>query len=345
MGTIHFVYVKPGAEAQAGAGAPAWWRWARSAGEKLRGATGENGPMPAPYSITVNLERFLRARGRVRVYDWRETGAIELGEDDILIGHPHADPDTLVQQTLRRGVRCRLRALMFPIHHGMPEISAFTLPLVEQADVVFGITGPYWHDTLGQSHFAPWKKKFVRLDLAVDAEEYPLVKRRFNPAGQRGYLYIGNNRPEKGSEVLSATLGRLKEFPRGWVGGGPEIAEVPRIATYRRLDREFISALAEKFDIFVNTSVSDANPATILEAMAWGFPVACTPQSGYYKMPTIVELSTTDVDANERKLREMQEAPEEQLVAVSRKNRELVETQYTWERFCGTVWKQLRPYT
>ncbi|MBI3663837.1 MAG: glycosyltransferase family 4 protein [Acidobacteria bacterium] len=344
MGTIHFVYVRPGPAPRFGSGiAGAVERLARSAREKLRRAAADNGgPLPAPYSITVNLHRFLAARHRVRLYDWRERGTIELQEDDILLGHPHADPETMVQRTLRGGARCKFKALMFPIHHAMPEISEFTLPLIEQADLVFGVTGPYWYDTLSESHFAPWKEKIVRLDLAVDAAEFPLVKQRFNAPGKRGYLYIGNNRPEKGGEVLSATLERLGAYPRGWVGGGPDIAHVPRLAGYRPLTPEFVTGLAGSYDIFVNTSLSDANPATILEAMAWGFPVACTPESGYYNMPTIVSLSTTDIDANVAALEELQHAPEERLHELSRANRALVETQYTWERFCGTVWGELQ---
>jgi glycosyltransferase involved in cell wall biosynthesis len=342
MGTIHFVYVRPGTKPKFASGvAGALERMARAAKSKL---VANGGPLPAPYSITVNLHRYLAARHRVRLYDWRERGIIQLAEDDILIGHPHADPETLVQQTLRGGARCRLKALLFPIHHAMPEISEFTLPLLDRADVILGITGPYWYDTLEQSHFAPWKGKIVRLDLAVNAAEFPQVKKRFNPPGKRGYLYIGNNRPEKGIEALSATLERLEKYPRGWVGGGPDIPHVPRIAGYRPLTREFMAGLAEGYDIFVNTSLSDANPATILEAMAWGFPVACTPESGYYKMPTIVPLSTTDIDANVAALEGMQHAPEERLHELSRANRALVETQYTWERFCAAVWKELTPY-
>jgi glycosyltransferase involved in cell wall biosynthesis len=344
--TIHFVYVRPESKPKFSSGiAGALERAARSAKESLRRAVGDNGgPLPAPYSITVNLHRYLAERHAVRLYDWRETGTIELAVNDILLGHPHPDPQTLMQQMLRSGTRCRLKALLFPIHHAMTEINEYALPLLDSADVVLGIMGSYWYDTLESSFLAEWKKKIVRLDLAVNASEYPLLKNKFNAPGRRGYLYIGNNRPEKGIEVLSKTLEKLDSYPRGWVGGGPEIAHVPRISGYRSLTRDFIAGLAEKYDIFLNTSFSDANPATILEAMAWGFPVACTPESGYYNMPTIVPLSTTDIDANVAALEELQHAPEERLRELSRANRALVETQYTWERFCGTVWDSLAPY-
>ena len=38
------------------------------------------------------------------------------------------------------------------------------------------------------------------------------------------------------------------------------------------------------------------------------------------------------------------QALEERLRELSRANRALVETQYTWERFCGTVWKTVERY-
>ncbi len=344
--TIHFVYVRPGAEPRFRFGvAGALERMARGAKETLRRATGDNGgPLPAPYSITVQLHRYLAARCDVKLYDWCEKGIIELKPEDILIGHPHPDPKTLVQQTLLSGARCQLKALLFPIHHALPEINEYALPLLDRADVVLGIMGPYWYDTLESSFLARWKEKIVRLDLAVNAAEFPLVKKQFNAPGKRGYLYIGNNRPEKGIEVLSETLEKLSAYPRGWVGGGADIPHVARIAGYRPLTPEFMAEIAASYDIFLNTSISDANPATILEAMAWGFPVACTPESGYYNMPTIMPLSTTDISANVAALEELQHAPEERLRELSRANRALVETQYTWERFCGTVWEQLKPH-
>jgi glycosyltransferase involved in cell wall biosynthesis len=340
--TIHFVYVRPGTEADRKPGiAGAAERLAREAKRRL---TSNGVPLPAPYSITENLHRYLAARANVKLYDLRDTGTIALQADDILLGHPHPDPETVMQKTLRAGAPCRLKALLFPIHHALPEINEYALPLLERADVVLGIMGRYWYDTLESSFLAQWKKKIVRLDLAVNAAEYPLLKTKFNAPGRRGYLYIGNHRPEKGIEALSKTLEKLRAYPRGWVGGGEDIPHVPRIAGYRALTQGFVAGLAEDYDIFLNTSVSDANPATILEAMAWGFPVACTPQSGYYNMPSIVPLSTTEIDANVAALEELQHAPEARLRELSRANRALVETQYTWERFCATVWHSLEPY-
>lgn len=303
----------------------------------------------APWSITMNLYRYLASRCPTRLYHLTEQTTIDYGPDDVVLGHPWYEAGRVMERALLDQRPCRLKALIFPIHHGLPagtgpEDNTYAMPLVEMADLVLGIMGPYWYDTLGSSRFASWRDKVVRLDMAVDTHQYPRIKYGFNPPGRRGFLYIGSSRPLKGPDVLAKTMSRLGDYRRGWIGYGDEIPHVPRLAAGAELTATFMQQVAGNYDIFVNTSLSDANPTTILEAMAWGFPVACTPQSGYYKMPTVVELSTTDIDANVRRLLELQLAPEDRLQSLADQNRSLVETEYSWDRFCATVWRQIEPH-
>ena len=347
---IHFVYAVPPPQvggiatvlkhyrrlSHVGLRLPRWYR---------RGwMPGVPNPLPAPGSITANLYRYLRRFVPVRLYDWDEMGQINCAAGDIILGHPHLDPQTLIQQTIASAPQCRLTALIFPMHHAMPAISRFTLPLIAKVDKVFGIMGPYWRDTLDQSHFSPWKHKITSVDMAVDSKQYPFIKKSYNPPGRRGYLYIGNNRPEKGCDVLGATMKSLGQFPCGWIGGGPDIPHMTRLASYASLTPDLVASLTDTYDFFVNTSVSDANPTTILEAMAWGFPVACTPESGYYNMPTITKLSTTDIEQNVKTLLDLQYAPEDHLRTLSIEGRHAVETSYSWERFCSAIWREVEPY-
>lgn len=349
---VHFAYAVPRRQYRPTRVSERLRRVSEWAGERLgiepryrrAGIEARTRPVRAPHSITYNLFRFLRERAPTLLYDWDEHICPRVEPDDVILGHPHPDPETVIQRLFREDVKCRLRALMFPIHHGIPCINRFTLPLVEQASIVFGIMGPYWYDTLDTCQFAPWKSKIIRLDMAVDAADYPFIKKSFNPACRRGYLYIGGNRPEKGTDVLSKTMAALSDYPRAWIGPGEEIPNMRRLAGYANLTPEFVSRLAREYDFFVNTSVSDANPTTILEAMAWGFPVACTPQSGYYNMPSIITLSTTDIEANVAALLDLQHAPEDYLADLNRANRTLVETHYTWGRFCARVWERLEPH-
>lgn len=304
-------------------------------------------PLPAPGSITMRLLSYLQQRHPIRFYSLEETGHIDWKTDDIILGHPHPNPDTIVQRAFSSTAPCKHKALIFPIHHAMPEINNFSLPLLDQADQVFGIMGPYWKETLSQSCFAPWKHKITSLDMAVDGAEYPYLKKHFNPPGRRGYLYIGSSsdRPEKGCDILEKTMAKLSGFPNGWIGGGRELSGMKRIATYASLTPSFMASLANQFDFFINTSISDANPTTILEAMAWGFPVACTPGSGYHNIQAITTLSSTDIEYNAKILRDLQFAPEDHLQWLSQEGRRLIETHYSWERFCKTVWNGLKPYT
>lgn len=299
----------------------------------------------SPFSITVHLYPFLSSRMPTRLYDMHERGHFSYDAGDLILGHPSPrDPNTVIRNAMLSNKPSQLKALIFPIHHAIPEYNHYAFPLVERADLVFGIMGRYWYDTLEQSEFAGWKPKIVRLDMAIDSNIFPHLKRKFNEPGKRGYLYIGRNGPEKGIDVLSRTMAGLTQYPRAWVGNGEEIPNMERESSFRILTPEYMKHLASKYDFFVNTSVSDANPTTILEAMAWGFPTACTPQSGYYQMPSIITLSSTDIEQNVEKLRTLQFAPESQLREISRTNRRLVETEYTWDRFCSLLWQNIKPF-
>ena len=291
----------------------------------------------APYSITVNLYQKLSGRYEVKLYDLQERGIIKYSSDDIILGHPWPRQYSVTNKAILNPRRCKLKALIFPLHHGIPEINYYALPYMEKADLIFGIMGPYWYDTLDASIFAQWKPKIVPLDMAIDIELFPYVKTTFNPPGKRGYLYIGRNSVEKGTHILSETMAGLQGYKRGWIGSGDDIPNVPREEYYSDLTPEYVGYLSQKYDFFVNTSISDANPTTILEAMAWGFPVACTPESGYYNQSTIISLSTKNISQNIETLIGLQDFSEEKLIALSQSNRRLVQNKYTWDRFSDTV--------
>ena len=83
--------------------------------------------------------------------------------------------------------------------------------------------------------------------------------------------------------------------------------------------------------------VSDANPTTILEAMAWGLPIICTPQSGYYCRDEVFTVELDDIEGNMSVIRELEEIPESDLMRAADRNRERVATYYTWHRFCTSI--------
>lgn len=319
-------------------------RWLPSPTPPWRHGVVSHWPRHAPDSITSHLYAYLCERCQVLLYDFRERIKPRVGPNDIIFGHPWSDPASIIQRLIMEGTHCRAKILIFPYHHGIPKYNEYVIPLVERCDLVLGITGQYWYDTMDSSPFASWKPKFHRLDMAIDASDFPFVKTAFNPAGKRKYLYIGSDLDCKGLDILSRTMERLPDFECGWFGPGQDRPHIHHRAKWAVFTPDFAWQIASKYDLYVHAAVSDANPTTILEAMAWGLPVACTPQSGYYNIPTIATLSTTDIDANVRTLLELQYAPEEHLFQISRANRRCVETDHTWERFCSSVWQVLQHY-
>ncbi len=335
---IHFVYAQPTSPSIAGRGRQRAILAAQRLGVPLSYVGRRNRvrtaawPSRAPTSITAHVYRALSERAETRLYDVREHGLIAGGPGHILIGHYLAgDPSGIWQRSCRDG-RFALRIAMNPLHHGMPEVCGELEPYVPLVDRIFGIMGPYWYDTWRDSALGHWFPKIVPFDMAIDAAAYPRLKTRFNPPGRRRFLYIGWAGAQKGTHVLSALFGLARSHRCVAVGPAAPIPNVecrPRV----RFTRSYLERLVDECDFLLVPGVSDANPTVVLEAMAWGLPVACTPQSGYYDMAEILALSITDMPHNLAVLDRLQHADERELLARVEAARALVETKYTWERF------------
>jgi glycosyltransferase involved in cell wall biosynthesis len=339
---IHFVYALPTSPTVGG--------WIRQravlaaqrvglplsyAGRRDRVRT-ESWPARAPTSITANVYRALSERAPTRLYDVREHTLIRGGPGDVLIGHYLAgDPAGVWQRSCRDG-RFALRIAMNPLHHHMPDVCGELDSYVPMVDRIFGIMGPYWYDTWRESALAHWFPKIVPFDMAIDIAAYPRLKPGFNPPGRRRFLYIGWAGAQKGTHLLSILFGLAKTHR--CIAVGPATA-VPNVECRPRVlfTQAYLQRLAAECDFLLVPGVSDANPTVVLEAMAWGFPVACTPQSGYYNMPEILPLSITDMRHNLALLDMLQEASERDLLARAEAGRALVAARYTWDRFVETL--------
>ena len=294
-------------------------------------------PAHAPLSITHHVLRALRELDHVRFYDWKERVAIRHGPEDVLLGHPFPDDMSRAfnRGCLEGGFKCRVA--LTPLHYGLPQYCEAIARPLDACDHILGITGRYWFDTWNQGPFARWTPKITHLDMAIEVERFPRVKRFFNPPGRRAFLFIGNGEPYKGAHLLSQLFGLAAGKHRCvWIGADRELPNLDRRPP-QRLRGEVMERLAQECDVFLTMGISDANPTTILESMAWGFPVACTPQSGYYNMSEIRELSTTDMALNLEVLDYYQNANEEELRAQADRGRSLVETAFTFERYTRTV--------
>src|ERR1035437_10468265 len=82
---------------------------------------------------------------------------------------------------------------------------------------------------------------------------------------------------------------------------------------------------------------ADANPTTILEAMAWGLIPICTPTSGYQGIRNIPNVPRDDAPAAAAILRHLLAADESELVAMQSENWRQLDEHYTWDRFAAQV--------
>ena len=291
----------------------------------------------APQSITRELApRLAAAFGEVQIYDYQEVRTIVPEAGDILLGHPHADPRTVFQASFRKPGWAR-RVILCPFAHAIPEAYAWMEPLVDKADQFLAITGKYWMETLAGSAFAHWEKKMRRLDLAVNLEQFQPIKRTWNPCGRRRFLYIGYPGRAKGTDYLCELAEANPALHFAWIGWGMIGSE--RVKTLGPCEFALQEALdvVGRHDFVICCGRADANPATILEGLAWGLVPVCTPQSGYRDERWLVNIPLDDVAGASAILRRLNSAPEEELVQYVARGRSALAGEYTWDRFAADV--------
>ena len=296
-------------------------------------------PPASPVSITIYLVKHFQQSYRVRLYDWMEEGgSIDYGPDDIIIGHLAPKPGTVMSRFLNDERTAAAKILLQPFAHGIMDDVRFLLPYLPLADAFAAICGPFWMDSVKQSEFAPYLAKMQRIDMAIDAHCYPHSKTAFNSVGKRRFLYIGHSqKAAKGCSYLSDLAASMPDVHFGWIGDGKDIPNVHHVSGHRDLSAAYMQEICSNYDFMITMGVSDANPTTILEAMSWGLPVLCTPQSGYYNSDSVFSLSLSDTAANIRLIRSLQQMPSKDLEERSSLNRQTVATAYTWATFCASV--------
>jgi glycosyltransferase involved in cell wall biosynthesis len=303
----------------------------------------------SPYTITRHLYQHLTTKyDQIHYYDWQHTGPIApVNHHDTILAHPNYPPSTAARQLFRAAeqIGCTNRNLIFPLHHKMPEINRPFDDLVQSAKNVFSITGRYWYDTLGQSALAHWAPKITRLDMAIDTTLYPHVKHHWSPNHNRQFVYIGADRPEKNLDLLADIFSRCHYTLHTYgMIGNTRLLNLPNVHHHGYADThaQFARDLCAFADVFLNTSRSDANPTTLLEAAAWGLVVACTPQSGYYgETSPFWGLNLENVQDNINLLQYAQTCPEDALRSQAKIQRKRIETDHTWDKFVNTITDKL----
>ena len=308
-----------------------------------------DGSLHTPETIANRMYRFLEARAEVQYYNFMDfTTPPKVAPDDIILGHPHPWPGLFIERYFKE--KCKARYLIWPLHTKIPEINRFSISYAKQADKLFTISGPYWIDTLDKTEFAFMLPKIVRLDNAVDTTQdiWKLTKDKFNPKKQRGLFTMGRSAPEKGTTELFRLLSKVKcplmvagEFNNkdlAIIKNRPDTTILGKVS-WR--DKQLKADIINQCDFFVNMSVSDASPTTLLENMALGLIPITTKECGY-QYDSLLPFRLSDEGFNLQSLQTAQDMDESRLKSLQAKNRNLIETVHTWDRFCNTVWENIQ---
>lgn len=290
----------------------------------------------APHAIGRNLGARLERRYRVVYHDWDSSYAITPEPDAVLVGHAHPRRGTVFERSSRDpGWR---RVLMISPYNGELAQVAFLDPIIRRSDLFLAITGEFWFSRVGQSACSHWMPKMVRLDLAVDRSDYPPLKVAFNPPGKRRFVYVGDAFRMKNLPYLSDIARSLPGSEFAWIGRGGRrsLPGVTRLGWQDFSDKAARELMAG-FDFLITVGWADANPTTVLEAMAWGLIPVCTPQSGYEGVQGIINVPLGDVAGASEVIERLQATPETELRAQQRENWDALDRQFNWDRFAGQV--------
>lgn len=333
MKTVHFVYVLP---RSLNIFCKVYRRIMRQEIARRASVSTYNWPSPlsAPQSITFNVGKHLEGQYRVKFYDWSEKITINPKPGDILFGHLSTDRRTVMWNSIR-DTRYSKKYLIQPYNNNEEQVGWLRDGL-SLCDGFFAIGGDYWADNFVESPLKEFGHKIIHLNMAVDSLSYPIVKNDFGPPGKRRFLYIGRKGrfgDEKGIGLLEELAKSIPGFQGGYICGGTEIRGWKKISSPTPLTPEIMKKIGSEYDIFINMSRADAQATTILEAMSWGFPIACTNQSGYSRETSFFYLSLEDMEQNIKTIRKIQNLSTDELGAIAVENRKIVENKYSWDVF------------
>lgn len=287
-----------------------------------------------PDAIGRNLAARLRTRHEVILHDWDATYAIAPEPGDLLLGHCHPAPWTTFRKSMRNHGWARV-VVLEPYSGALGQMAWADRP-ISHADLFLAICGNYWFARVQKSHFSHWRPKMIHVDLAVDRADFPPIKSCFNPPGKRRFVYIGSTRACKNTRYLAQIARRSPQTDICWIGGSRGISGLKALG-FQDFKSDVAKKLVAGFDFLLTVGRADANPATILEAMAWGLIPVCTPQSGYEGFPGIVNVPLDDTAETVRILQELQGLEEAVLTDMQRLNWKALDEHFKWDRFAGQV--------
>jgi glycosyltransferase involved in cell wall biosynthesis len=286
-----------------------------------------------PDAIGRNLAERLRRRYTVQQYDWDEVGCIRPNPGDVLVGHPHPALRTIFRQSVCQHGWRRVIALC-PFNHDLAQVG-FLDPIVRRCDLYLAITGSFWFRRPAAC-LTHWQPRMVHVDLAINRADFPQLKHTFAPPGKRRFVYIGNGSKPKNIDYLAQLAQAMPEFEFAWIGSSTETPGLKRLGLLDFSTDEAKNIVAG-YDFMLTVGRADANPATVLESMAWGLIPVCTPESGYVGLPGVPNVPLDDPRGAVAVLQRLQEQPTEALENLQAKNASALDQHFSWDRMANQV--------
>ena len=293
-----------------------------------------------PDAIGRHLKQSIEKDYQVTTYNWDEYKIIFPGSADVLIGHWHPNPFTVFRLSAQKKGWKRIIALapFCPDHTAWQ--NAFANKIIEKCDRYLAITGNAWMKRLKESPFQHWEPKIVHLDLAVDRVDFPFIKKHFNPVEKRRFLYIGHTAWCKNITFLERLAKNFHEIDFAWMGGTKSLKNINTLGIFD-FSKQEAKNIIKKYDFLITVGSSDANPTTILEAMAWGLIPVCSVQSGYEGFSGIRNISIDNMEDAVATIKKLQSVSEEQLKKWQQENLDCLDNHFNWDRFCSQVLKEI----
>jgi glycosyltransferase involved in cell wall biosynthesis len=308
-------------------------------------------PLRSPHGSSRNLLLHLKKFGKVRFYTLYEKGTIRLKPGDFFLGQPMPkggfsmdtrpdadEPDSVTSATLRANKDTNHNKCLIVPFASDKVLMSWAHDLAKNyADKIVLIGATNWAKDWKNTPFGDIDpKRVLAIDNAVDSSEYPRVKFTFNPPEKRRFLYLGHTGWYKNTQMLEKIAEAMPGFDGAHIGQG-EVKGWKNLG-YQSFTPEFLKKMADEYDIFLTTSTADAQATTIMEFMCYGFPIACTPETGYV-YPSVVRLDVKDTAANVKMLSWMKNLPEAELRKMADDNYKLVRERHSWEVYVNRVSK------
>jgi hypothetical protein len=288
----------------------------------------------APNVIGWKVYDFLSQKYNVKVYDWDKFGIIIPNDGDILIGHPHPNPFTIFNLSYTN-IKWGKRIVLTPFNCDLKQ-NAFLDKYIYTADNYIAITGNYWSSNLSNSYFSHWWPKFSPIDLAVDRLVFPIIKKTFNPVGNRKIVYIGHTGWRKNTKYLEKIAAQNPDFTFYWCGKGKSLNGFIPLG-YLNFDEKKSQEIISNMDFSITVGEFDANPTTILESMAWGIIPICTKSSGYDIYDSIINVPLNNIEKVSEILQELSIKSCDELYEIQKKNWDLLELEFNWDIFLSKI--------